>query len=462
MTITPSSPAERAATVAAHRFGLGESTLQAIGDDAAGWLLQQIGPAETARGEGLLDTAQAVAHVRAEAEARRLARNPPPGMTAEQLLAGHYREVIAADARSRLLSAATARRPFAERLYLFWTNHFTVSLTKGSVRGLVGAFERDAIRPHIAGSFETLLRSATIHPAMLRYLDNQASAGPRSRVVERAARRAQAMQEGPRVTGLNENLAREILELHTLGVNGGYTQADVTAFAAVLTGWRLGNNDPVGDAPLFDPAWHEPGPKTVLGQRYPEGPDALPAVLRDLARHPGHGAVSRHQAGAPLLRRRSAGLPWSTAWPRATARAGANWRRCTAPSFAAPSPGRRCRPSSRRRKSLRCRARVCWGWANDSPSVGRRTTWWSMASAASDNVCMPRPRPPAGPTAPKTGSVPKRCGSASSGPPVWAIDSGVAWTRARSPRAACAAGSVTPPDCRSNARPMAHKPSRCC
>jgi uncharacterized protein (DUF1800 family) len=286
MTIISPSSAERAATVAAHRFGLGESSLQSIGDDAAGWLLQQIGPAEAARGEGLLDTAQAVAHVRAEVEARRLARNPPPGMTAEQLLAGHYREVIAADARSRLMSAATARRPFAERLHLFWTNHFTVSLTKGSVRGLVGAFERDAIRPHIAGSFETLLRSATIHPAMLRYLDNQASAGPRSRVVERAARRAQAMQEGPRVTGLNENLAREILELHTLGVNGGYTQADVTAFAAVLTGWRLGNNEPVGDAPLFDPAWHEPGPKTVLGQRYPEGPDALPAVLRDLARHP--------------------------------------------------------------------------------------------------------------------------------------------------------------------------------
>lgn len=286
MTMTSSSPAQRAAAVAAHRFGLGEATLQPIGGDAPSWLLQQIGPAETARGDGLLSTAQAVAHVRAEAEARRLARNPPPGMTAEQVLGNHYREVIAADARSRLLSAAMARRPFAERLHLFWANHFTVSLTKGSVRGLVGAFERDAIRPHIAGSFETLLRSATIHPAMLRYLDNQASAGPRSRVVERAARRAQAMQEGPRVTGLNENLAREILELHTLGVNGGYTQADVTSFAAVLTGWRLGNNDAPGEGPPFDPAWHEPGPKTVLGQRYPEGPEALPAVLRDLARHP--------------------------------------------------------------------------------------------------------------------------------------------------------------------------------
>ena len=178
------------AAIAAHRFGLGEASLAGIVTDAPGWLLAQVGPADTARGDGLVTTAQALAHVRAEADQRRLAKNPPPGMTAEQIIGGHYRELILADMRSRLVTAATTTRPFAERLQSFWTNHFTVSLAKGAVRGLVGAFERDAIRPHIAGPFETLLFAASTHPAMLRYLDNTQSAGPHSRAVSssRAAR----------------------------------------------------------------------------------------------------------------------------------------------------------------------------------------------------------------------------------------------------------------------------------
>jgi uncharacterized protein (DUF1800 family) len=272
-----------AAAIAAHRFGLGEAALGGIGADAPGWLSAQIGPADPARGDRLPSTADALALVRAEAEKRRLARNPPPGMTAEQILAGHYRETILGDLRSRLLTAVTTERPFAERLQGFWCNHFTVSLAKGSVRGLVGAFERDAIRPNIAGRFEDLLFAAATHPAMLRYLDNVQSAGPHSRAVRAAARRADRMGDTPRLTGLNENLAREILELHTLGVNGGYTQADVTAFAAVLTGWRVGQQD---EATRFDDNWHEPGAKLVLGQRYAEGPEALRQVLHDLARHP--------------------------------------------------------------------------------------------------------------------------------------------------------------------------------
>src|SRR5206468_12056762 len=111
------------------------------------------------------------------------AKNPPPGTTAEQLLSGHYRDSTVADARSHMLSAAFTTRPFMERLQLFWVNHFTVSLLKGGVRGLAGPFERDAIRPRIAGSFEELLVASTTHPAMLRYLDNVQSAGPNSRVV---------------------------------------------------------------------------------------------------------------------------------------------------------------------------------------------------------------------------------------------------------------------------------------
>jgi len=277
------------AAIAAHRFGLGEASLAVAGSDPRGWLDAQIGPADAPRGDGLLNTAQALDHVAAEREKRREAKNPPPGMTAEQVLAGHYREVITADIRSRMLTAALTTRPFAERLQWFWSNHFTVSLAKGSTRGLVGAFERDAIRPNIAGSFESLLVASTTHPAMLRYLDNSQSAGPHSTIVARAARRAERLGEGPRITGLNENLAREVLELHTLGAeaarSGQYTQRDVTAFAAVLTGWRVALLDD-DRSRLFDPLWHEPGSKTVLGKTYPAGPEALRQVLHDLAVHP--------------------------------------------------------------------------------------------------------------------------------------------------------------------------------
>ncbi|HEY4066260.1 MAG TPA: DUF1800 domain-containing protein [Burkholderiaceae bacterium] len=289
--MSSSTPASLQAAIAAHRFGLGEASLDVVGGDPRAWLAAQIGPADAPRGDGLLSTAQALQHVAAERALRREAKSPPPGMTAAQVLAGHYREVAIADLRSRLLTAAQTTRPFAERLQWFWTNHFTVSLAKGSARGLVGAFERDAIRPNIAGSFDALLYASTTHPAMLRYLDNAQSAGPHSPIVFRAAKRAASLGESPRVTGLNENLAREVLELHTLGAesarDGVYTQADVTAFAGVLTGWRVALQDDGDDGTkIFYPAWHEPGPKSVLGKTYPEGPEALRTVLHDLARRP--------------------------------------------------------------------------------------------------------------------------------------------------------------------------------
>ncbi|CAN5503763.1 DUF1800 family protein [soil metagenome] len=309
MAITDFPDSATRAAIAAHRFGLGEPSLAALQNDPQGWLLAQIGPADAPRGDGLLSTREASDYIAAERERRERARNPPPGMTAQQVLAGRYREIALADARSRLITAATTTRPFAERLQLFWCNHFTVSLAKGSTRGLVGAFEREAIRPHIAGSFETLLMASTTHPAMLRYLDNVQSAGANSRVAQRQARRAASLaanatgtrnangagavtDDPPRVIGINENLAREVLELHTLGAesgrngpDGGYGQADVTAFDPVLPGWRIGaqGNDL---AQPFDANWHEPGAKTVLGRRYAEGPDALRQVLHDLAHHP--------------------------------------------------------------------------------------------------------------------------------------------------------------------------------
>lgn len=275
--------------IAAHRFGLGEPTLAGVGDDAAGWLLAQIGPADPQRGQDLPDSAQAL---RAHADfvrQRRAARAGQDMRSTEQQFAAHFRGLVQADLRARLATAAATTRPFAERQALFWANHFSVSLAKASVRGLVGAFEREAVRPHIAGRFETLLNAAVKHAAMLRYLDNDQSAGPQSPFVRRRSARAPASGAAPRIAGLNENLAREVLELHTLGVAGGYTQADVTAFARVLTGWRVPQREVAegsAQAVVFDAAWHEPGPKTVLGRRYPEGPQALDLLLHDLALHP--------------------------------------------------------------------------------------------------------------------------------------------------------------------------------
>jgi len=287
------------AAVAAHRFGLGEASLDAVGADASGWLLAQIGPADAARGAALVSSAEALrAHadfVRTRRARRDMASAPAVAQdmrSGEQQFGDFFRPLVVADMRARLGTAATTRRPFAERLALFWANHFTVSMAKASVRGLVGPFEREAIRPHIAGNFETLLKAAVTHPAMLRYLDNDLSAGPNSALVRRLARQPRpegvAGQPGLRIAGLNENLAREVLELHTLGVGGGYGQADVTAFAAVLTGWRVPRQLLAeGDAGTrFDAPWHEPGPKNLLGRRYAEGPQALDVVLRDLVQHP--------------------------------------------------------------------------------------------------------------------------------------------------------------------------------
>jgi uncharacterized protein (DUF1800 family) len=274
--------------IAAHRFGLGEPDLSVVGADAQGWLLAQIGAADPQRGDALPSAAEGLR--RHDAYLRRVraaAGNDakPDERPVEQQFADHFRELVQADLAARLVTASTTQRPFAERIALFWANHFTVSMAKGAARGLVGAFEREAIRPHIGGHFEQLLGASTRHATMLRYLDNALSAGPHSRLVARLARRQGDDGAAPRITGLNENLAREVLELHTLGVDGGYTQADVTAFAAVLTGWRAPRLPRGDEASFFDASWHEPGPKTVLGKRYGEGPDALAEVLHDLAHH---------------------------------------------------------------------------------------------------------------------------------------------------------------------------------
>lgn len=183
----------------------------------------------------------------------------------------------------RVRQALVAPLGFTERLVAFWTNHFAIqSSTTGITRALSGAFEREAIRSHVLGSFGDMLLAVTTHPAMLSYLDNGVSVGPNSR---------NGLRRG---TGLNENHARELLELHTLGVDGGYSQDDVTALARVLTGWSFDASGEQAGQFQFREGSHEPGSQTVLGKVYEQAGLAQgQAALADLAAHP---ATARHLA----------------------------------------------------------------------------------------------------------------------------------------------------------------------
>ncbi|MCU6455556.1 DUF1800 domain-containing protein, partial [Sphingomonas sp. A2-49] len=219
-------------------------------------------------------------------------------MAARQAARRAGQDRYAAHVGARAVSAITTDTPFAERLVYFWSNHFAVSADKLELVGLAGPFEAEAIRPHVMGRFADMLFAVERHPAMLLYLDQAVSVGPDSPLGARVAARRQ------RKVGLNENLAREIMELHTLGVRTGYTQADVTEFARAMTGWTVGGigGGPgarfVSDRPAgsfaFVAAIHQPGARTIMGKSYPAGDEAqAQAVLADLAVHP---ATARHIA----------------------------------------------------------------------------------------------------------------------------------------------------------------------
>ena len=218
-------------------------------------------------------------------------------------------ELGTSEVRAALRARVTSDRPFVERLVAFWSNHLCVSAgAKVLVAPLAGSYERDVIRPHVLGRFEDLVLASAKHPAMLVYLDNFQSIGPGSPGARAGQRRANGARRG-----LNENYARELLELHTLGVNGGYTQQDVQELARILTGWTIDGlggpgerggqqrpgarraglalpqrpaaGNPIGFA--FRALLHEPGSKTVLKKRYDEGGLAEGEhVIRDLCRHP--------------------------------------------------------------------------------------------------------------------------------------------------------------------------------
>ncbi|MFC4309524.1 DUF1800 family protein [Steroidobacter flavus] len=286
------------AIIAANRFGLGArpGELSAIGDDARGWLTQQLKGTRSVPPEvaGLASSAVAL---QTFAKALRERRQEKDGEDAAKAaengrrqIGAMYRDQVAA----RYRFAIRTDEPFRERLVHFWTNHFAVSADKAQVVGLAATLENEAIRPNVGGRFVDLLLAVEMHPAMILYLDNQASIGPNSPLAQKAARRINS----DRKLDINENLAREILELHTLGVNGGYTQADVTTFARALTGWSVaaarGKESQQAGQFQFRPMAHEPGAKTLLGKRYGEEGVSQPrAMLKDLAAHP---ATAKHVA----------------------------------------------------------------------------------------------------------------------------------------------------------------------
>jgi len=203
----------------------------------------------------------------------------PPNATPPTQPPNVIQKTFRAEALARIQRATMADCGIVERLVAFWSNHFCISAAKGGLaRMWAGSFEREAIRPHVFGRFADMLKAVEQHPAMLFFLDNQQSLGPDSRAGINRKR------------GLNENLAREILELHTLGVDGGYGQDDVTALARIITGWtfagRLGQLGTPGTF-VFNANAHQPGAHSVLGKSYPAtGLAQGEAVLLDLARHP--------------------------------------------------------------------------------------------------------------------------------------------------------------------------------
>ena len=292
--------------IAMNRFGLGARPDAASLANPRRWLIDQMSkfdprPAAIAALPPRAELIAAIKDLRIENRERKAAM-ADGGNSAEQQF-NNYRKalrdqyVTAVDARVGV--ALASRQDFAERLVHFWANHFAISIDKIVTVGLAGNFEFEAIRPHIFGRFADMLKAANWHPAMMLYLDQAQSVGPNSILAQRIGARRN------REIGLNENLAREILELHTLGDRTAYSQADVTEFARAMTGLTVGGlgerrlqrvlgTDTKPGEGIFVDAMHEPGKRTIVGRSYNQnGAKALEAILSDLAAHP---ATARHIA----------------------------------------------------------------------------------------------------------------------------------------------------------------------
>lgn len=310
-------PDMRLAALAAHRFGFGPrpGELRAIAGDPRGWVKSQLAPRPAPAQIAALPAAEDdllafgrwlfARRLRDRNDTRAIERARRQGVSEAQLRQLTLEEDFIQNFRTRAITAIGARleaamttdAPAHERLVHFWSNHFTVSALKPQAAALPPSFEKDAIRPHVCGRFADMLRASSQHPGMIVYLDNWLSIGPSSAAARNPAL-ARRLPGGGRPTGINENLGREILELHTLGVDGGYTQADVQALAAIITGWTYARPRPRdfisdregvrsgGDLFEFDANAHEPGAQTLLGRTYAQSGRAQgEAALADLARH---------------------------------------------------------------------------------------------------------------------------------------------------------------------------------
>jgi len=193
-----------------------------------------------------------------------------------KMMKNSARDALRSMSVDTLTQAIHSSHSVSWRLLDFFSNHFSVTANGRLMAGLAGTLEREAIAPHLLSNFEDMLLAVEQHPAMLIYLNNEKSFGPNSKIAKK------------RKKGLNENLAREIMELHTLGVDGGYTQADVVELAKAITGWSVKNVKKEGSAGfIFRPTGHEPGSRVLLGKKYSQnGIRQGQQILRDLAMHP--------------------------------------------------------------------------------------------------------------------------------------------------------------------------------
>jgi uncharacterized protein (DUF1800 family) len=301
----------RTAIAALQRFGLGPSAgaIAGLSSDSAGALLAELSSSGAVDlSEATLPSAgDAARMILRDAAVRKGARVGPEGQSdgapmmsgagamAEPRRIGLAQTIYQHEAAARFRRALALEIGFVERLVWFWSNHFCVSATKAAVLPIAGAFEREAIRPHVLGRFSDMLLAVETHPAMLTYLDNAKSVGPNSRVGKQ------------RRQGINENLAREILELHTLGVRTVYSQQDVTTLAEMLTGWTVvPRTQPRGGEFIFDGGMHEAGARTFLGKAYRQaGFEQGSTALLDIARHPATARhvstkLARHIVGDPV------------------------------------------------------------------------------------------------------------------------------------------------------------------
>lgn len=301
--------------VAMNRFGLGARPSASLPVSPTDWLKSQIGKYDSTLSASASQPSRAsiaagFREYQLDRKERQVAGKGAvaamPGDNMPQIDPAKIEKVVnalrlqyVAAVDARMDAAITSDTDFAERLVHFWSNHFAVSIDKLPVLALAGDYEFTAIRPHIMGKFSDLLFAAVTHPAMLLYLDQAQSIGPNSPLAAQvAARRNKKL-------GLNENLAREILELHTLGARSVYDQNDVAEFARALTGFTVGGmgkgpvqrlmaqNGKDGDSQFFA-AIHEPGDRTVIGRRYgQQGAAQARAILSDIATHP---ATAKHIA----------------------------------------------------------------------------------------------------------------------------------------------------------------------